>query len=528
MDGGIPEVITEAIADRISTPYYLLFGREMDDEGKLKKVWVELELPEGGYMECLLESHRELLYLQITQLMNDFNYFKMQEAIKLVENKVMQQSTCCYPSARSTCDLCLTSQEVKILFEGRNSISSPSSVDIDPIALQSGTSRSGVLVGEDYWIVNMDGEGRLISDVVADIEDLMTEINLSFQAFITSNSTTCDEQAFQSIENDYYNSNADVRMRLHIDEEARILYEVPDFSAIWDYYGEEIIDYFDTQVDSLVPKASPRSGFEPLECKRTNRYNFTAAQVMESHEDAYITPTEGVIAHNIIQFYYRTMNWFNDIQLEYKSPEASSKNPGIQPGYADIVNLTTGEIFEIKTVNSWKKGEEEVILYVDKANEHCLNSSSLPINFSRGNNYPPRKELEWPTSNKRFITYRAKQAAPENGVITYELVQNNQEWKPSPDQVFIPQTKIDKLKDVLKDMVNSPTPKDVAIDFFTENPEMIGYVVIASVGTIVIVSAGAIKTAGISLIPSGKLAVVSGILLAVALTVEIEPGPQSP
>lgn len=45
MVGGIPEVMADAISDRITHSYYLLFGREMDDQGDLKKVWVEVELP---------------------------------------------------------------------------------------------------------------------------------------------------------------------------------------------------------------------------------------------------------------------------------------------------------------------------------------------------------------------------------------------------------------------------------------------------------------------------------------------------
>ncbi|TVR85869.1 MAG: hypothetical protein EA411_12085 [Saprospirales bacterium] len=45
MDGGIPQVISDAISDRVFTSYYLLFGREMDWEGRLKMVWVEVELP---------------------------------------------------------------------------------------------------------------------------------------------------------------------------------------------------------------------------------------------------------------------------------------------------------------------------------------------------------------------------------------------------------------------------------------------------------------------------------------------------
>jgi hypothetical protein len=45
MDGGIPQVITDAIADRISSSYYLVFGREFNSDGDLEKVWVEMDLP---------------------------------------------------------------------------------------------------------------------------------------------------------------------------------------------------------------------------------------------------------------------------------------------------------------------------------------------------------------------------------------------------------------------------------------------------------------------------------------------------
>jgi len=496
----------------------------------LERVWVEVELPEGGYMECLLETHRELLYLQVLEIIDDFSHIKMQQAIEMVENKVLQLSVCCQSAARNTCDLCMSSEEIRILFEGRNTISSPSSVDIDPIAYQSGTSRSDVLVGEDYWIVDLDGEGRLISEVVSDLESLMAEINLSFQAFVTSNSTTCDEYSFQSIEDEYNNSTADVRMRLHIDEEEGVLYDVPNFNAIWDHFGEEILDFYDTQYDSLSPQGSQRSGSGSLECKRTNRYKFSASHVFESHEDHYITKSEGLAAHNIIQYYYRAINqpWY-DIQLEYKIPEASSKNPGLEPGYADIVNLSTGEIFEIKTVNSWKKGEQEVIIYVDKANEYCLDHlSALGFIFKRGQSYPDKVELPWITSNKRLITYKHKKAGPQYGVISYELEQLDNDWQPSVDPVFIPQTRWDKLGEVLKDMVNSPTPSQVAIDFFNENPDMIAFVAAASIGTIIVIGALATKSLGATLIPTAKLGVAAGILLTVSLTIDIEPDPQGP
>ncbi len=51
-ESGIPCAMQQAI-NGLTTPYYLVFGREMDNEGSLKKVWVEMELPEGGYLLCI-------------------------------------------------------------------------------------------------------------------------------------------------------------------------------------------------------------------------------------------------------------------------------------------------------------------------------------------------------------------------------------------------------------------------------------------------------------------------------------------
>ncbi len=54
----------KAIANRITHSYYLLFGREMDVQGDLKKVWVEVELPntaEFCYWEDGTFSHLKFM-----------------------------------------------------------------------------------------------------------------------------------------------------------------------------------------------------------------------------------------------------------------------------------------------------------------------------------------------------------------------------------------------------------------------------------------------------------------------------------
>ncbi|TVQ43046.1 MAG: hypothetical protein EA362_11975 [Saprospirales bacterium] len=494
-------------------------------------MWVEVELPEGGFMECLLDIHRELLYSQIKQLLVNFNYSKMQEAINLVENKVAQLSTCCDPTARTSCDLCMTSEEIRVLFEGRNSISSPSSVEIDPIAFQSGTSRSSSLIGEDYWIVDLDGEGRLISEVVSDLVDLMAEIDLSFEAFVTSNSTTCDELTFQSIENDYSNSTADVRMRLHIDEVEGKYYEISDLMPIVYHYGEKI----------LIDLAEISSGQENLEeefwCKGKRIPDplspYIASKLIEDEPDGdFVTYAEGIAVHIIIQsFYIDMLNGVGEdnsktgrVEVEFHVPKASKKNPGFFDGRADIVNLQNYSIYEIKTVGSFYKGSEEVDHYIHYANLHCSNLMMINA-FKRGYLYPREISFYWVLSpfREKLKTYLDNRL-DGTGVITYKFINKNEEDlkyepSPSPNPGYYLAPRGQRVIKLIEDMLSSENPDQLARNHFEAHPAdryfIIATISLGGIGSLIL----AIKSGGTSLrlLSSTKLGNISTILLRAAM-----------
>jgi len=95
--GGIPDVITNVITNHVTHPYYLLFGREMDDEGGLKKVWVEVELPESNCLDQITPMYidgigflMELEFLVSNSLNNfvpGYKYF-MSELSKIINRKM--------------------------------------------------------------------------------------------------------------------------------------------------------------------------------------------------------------------------------------------------------------------------------------------------------------------------------------------------------------------------------------------------------------------------------------------------------
>ncbi len=85
--GGIPDVMATAIDSRISSSYYLLFGREFNADGDLERVWVEVELPEGEWFSCLEPPQKEFhvhmvrTFVNSPAIIGDNNSFLYMEQI---------------------------------------------------------------------------------------------------------------------------------------------------------------------------------------------------------------------------------------------------------------------------------------------------------------------------------------------------------------------------------------------------------------------------------------------------------------
>lgn len=190
----------------------------------------------------------------------------------------------------------------------------------------------------------------------------------------------------------------------------------------------------------------------------------------------------GTIEHWLIQYDYLMSN--PNSFREYFIPQ-SGANGG--PGYADLVNKNTYEIFEIKPNNrdGLDDGTKEAIKYVTNANMHCspsLEGSSKK--WTQGILYTQRI-LPYPLDiTKQLNIFRG---AP--GVIVYEIAQKNT----IPQQILIPKEVLDKIKSLLKELKKDmDNLEEKILVYLQEYPEVVKYIKAAAVGAAVTIVVGTI------------------------------------
>lgn len=205
---------------------------------------------------------------------------------------------------------------------------------------------------------------------------------------------------------------------------------------------------------------------------------------------------KGPLEHVMIQIDYIYQNQMYG-QREYKIP--FSGYGGQKPGYADIANTLTNEIFEIKPDDQTRivEGRSEVENYVTKANLFCpiLNASISPI-WRKGIVYQPRY-LNYPKNP----TLSIETELSEPGVIVYRYKSRN----PLTQPIVIPQDIADKLKRFLQEAAKNLiylTPEKL-MSFLKENPDVVIYLKTAAVGAGVAIIVGTIVedflTAGVGI-----------------------------
>jgi len=196
---------------------------------------------------------------------------------------------------------------------------------------------------------------------------------------------------------------------------------------------------------------------------------------------------KGPIEHVMIQIDYMEQNPLYG-HREYSIPYSGSS--GQKPGYADIVNTLTNEIFEVKPNNPQgvAAGISEVQNYVIKANLFCpiINTSISPV-WRPGQNYQPRY-LNYPLNPT--LSIKSKLAEP--GVIVYEYVSRN----PATQPIVIPQNIADKLKLFLQEAaknLNGITP-EIILELLQkpEYKELLKYIKTTVVGAAVVIVVGTI------------------------------------
>jgi len=178
----------------------------------------------------------------------------------------------------------------------------------------------------------------------------------------------------------------------------------------------------------------------------------------------------GTIEYWMIMIDYMARNPLSG-EIEYQIPNAGS-SPGSR-GYADIVDKTTREIFEIKPNNKdgIEAGKKEVENYVKKANDNCPPAMMADgggfIPWTKGTNYTKRT-IPNPKNPLENIIAELNSA----GLIVYGYESRINQ----PVPIVIPQSVLDKLKNLLtklKDKVNDY--ETVIAAFLRDNPELLTY-----------------------------------------------------
>ncbi len=502
-DGSYPEVF-EQVKSQIDKPYYLLFGKQTDSTGVYSKIWVEVKLPETGRLSCMTQTQRKLLKTVIYTKVNDENltknpyvyWSKEIDAMKYMEKRIIKEVDCCANEYRESCSACLDDAQLDFLLMNNGFFNRTVSVvsedfNVPPGHLNiHGQLKYKLKIGDDVFIP---------FNKMLEYDSIMNSYGLSFEGFITDKFSTCSEE-FDDIDSMYTNSSADVKIWWNLSLDNGFLWEKADVWKFSKIIGQDFINSCDISSEEFS-----------LRCHGTLRFKRPIELIMGTND--ITTSSEGKVAHFIIQSFYKVLMGPKNqkIELEYAIPESSS-NILYNYGYADIVNLTLKEIFEIKTVRSWKSGLQQVEKYILKANEFC---DPIKKRFHKGISYPPRQELPWPDPTVRFTTFLHKQA--KGGVISYELDHNN-EKQPQPTLTVIPESKWKIVEDLIEDVQNAPNKiakKQVVTDFCISKPDDIYYVAIALVliiGGSAILTIGSEGTASPATIP---VILISGFILTV-------------
>jgi hypothetical protein len=194
----------------------------------------------------------------------------------------------------------------------------------------------------------------------------------------------------------------------------------------------------------------------------------------------------GTLEHWIIQFDY--VNTVFGSEREYSIPGSSING---NRGYADIVNIVTNEIFEIKPPTQTFAGVAEVNTYVAKANENC--STTNGGQWQKGTNYPTKFFL-----NPKDPSFAIRASLDEPGLIIYRDV--NRSTNPVSYPVALPQNLAIKLKDFLQSLLqNQANMNQKILVFLRENPEVKNWIMGAAAGLIVATLVEDVVTGGVGI-----------------------------
>lgn len=192
----------------------------------------------------------------------------------------------------------------------------------------------------------------------------------------------------------------------------------------------------------------------------------------------------GTLEHWIIQFEYLVEHPF-DGRREYSIP---GSGPTGRRGFADIVNIGSSEIFEIKPETfSLADAQAEVANYVAHAKVSC---PPLIGNWKEGMAYTTKA---WP--HPRFPGKFLKVRLGASGVILYSTEETYD--LPQTLPVFMPETYAQKLKNFVQSLAqNTANLEAKIVMYLRQHPEMVTFIKAAAIGVVIATIVEDIATLG--------------------------------
>lgn len=421
-----------------SAPYFINIVKIPASSPTIKEFYIDLSLPKTEAFQCLDESKILLIEQLVKGKMDaklNSNLFNLGIPIKegLQELKrIIQQvkSGNCCPSDPETIKQILAQRGYKSF--NCTLLGIPAIRDD-----QKGGNRSSDI--EDYANIDILFQGQTLgaSNHLKSELSKLTLLNLPAKGYITHNGNFCNN-IFEQVSNSFKSNYTDYDIHWH-------LWDNPDPNG-QDLLFEKMTNY-DAYLEKTVLDKLDDKYTTIDKCHGTNRVGRSGSTSVGKTVESWL-----------IQLDYLTYN--PNAVAEYAIPKAG-KNGGW--GYADLVDLTTLEIFEIKTEEELNKGIEQVGKYLANATKECPRPPSV---WKLGLNYPSLlRILPNPRNPSQILIPRL--ATP--GVIVYKSGTS-----PNPPIVVtVPVDTWERIKRFMERLGRNPASIDLEIArFLRENPDI--------------------------------------------------------
>ncbi len=493
---GVAKAIEAARISASEVPYYFLIARVPSPLALVSDVIVETKLPETGIFQCLTATEVEIISARIRDRVMEqssivdvaFQYGALLDA-GLQELKTVIKDLV----AGNCCQLAIDQVRSVLISRGFHEVFGR--FNVQPALLQRGDASRKTLANIDDYT---DFDVGLASDLQLQI-DYISSKGYSAQGFITGDGNICSGE-FEDVSDDFVAATSDFSLWYHVSVD-------PETGDFWLF--ERISDYDAFISDVILAGIEDPVTDCSIPCHATKRVNRCGCPEIFGCTEHWLIETD----------YVFTYNQSSTSLAEYMIPKAG---PNGGPGYADLVDLSTGEIFEIKSEPQLTAGILEVATYVTLANIHC-GGAPQSGSWRKGTFYSEtgRKLYNPARPNETLVAWRA---SGEEGVILYRY--ESIDLQPDPILVPLPDPTLKRIMDFFNRVRPAIGTVDLDVEiarFLRENEDIKKVIAAALVGTAITIVIGTIVedfvTLGVGLaddIPTFYIAyrLVRGVKLA--------------